>query len=369
MKKYCLLIVVVLLFTKSYSQDNNLNLIIGTYTTSCASKGIYVYNFNTQTADFSLKATSENVINPSYVSVSKDQKFVYSVNEYGDKSSVSAFGFNPESGALKFLNQQNSEGADPCYIINDEKNVIVATYSGGTISVFGKNADGSIAKNKQVITHAVEKTNSVEQVKAHVHMVQFSPDGKYLFATDLGTDYLYVYNYNPEAKSGVLDIKYLIKVKVGSGPRHLTFSQDGKYVYLIQELSGNVTVFEYNDGNLNFIQETSVISKKFKGKTSAADIHISPNGKFVYATNRGKANDITCFEIRKNGKLKKKTSTSTLGKGPRNFAIDPSGNFLLVAHQYTNNVVIFKMDKETGALTATGKEIALCAPVCLVFAQ
>lgn len=369
MTKICLFIIIVMLFAKGYPQDKNLNLLIGTYTTSCESKGIYVYNFNTETADFKLKSTSERVINPSYLSVSKDENFVYSVNEYGDKSTISAFEFHPENGSLKLLNQQSSEGADPCYIINDDKNVIVATYSGGTIAVFGKNADGSIAKNKQIITHTVEKTNSVEQVKAHVHMVQFSPDKKYVLATDLGTDLLTVYNYNPDSKSAVLKFVNSFRVKSGSGPRHLTFSNDGKYVYLIQEMDGSVIVFLYNDGNFKLIQETSVIQKKFKGKTSAADIHISPDGKFLYATNRGTANDISCFKIRKNGKLKRKSNTSTLGKGPRNFAIDPSGNFLLVAHQFTNNVVVFKINKETGTLTATGKEIALSAPVCLVFAK
>lgn len=366
MKTHCFLVIVLFSFFTCQAQDQNLNLIIGTYTNNCENKGMYVYDFNTQTADFKLKSTSENVINPSYLSVSKDSKFVYCVNENGDKSTVSAFEFHPESGNLKFLNQLSSEGADPCYIINDDKNVIVSTYSGGTISVFGKNTDGSIFKTKQSVEHKGSSINTKRQEKSHLHMVQFSPDKKYLFANDLGTDYIYVYNYRPESQR-VLDIQYAIKVKPGSGPRHLTFSRDGKFVYLIQELDGRITVFDYNNGNLRLVQEASVVQKKFKGETSAADIHISPDGRFLYATNRGTANDITCFEIRKNGKLKWKSNTNTLGKGPRNFTIDPSGNLLLVAHQYSNDVVIFKINKQTGALTATDKKIELCSPVCLVF--
>jgi 6-phosphogluconolactonase len=200
-------------------------------------------------------------------------------------------------------------------------------------------------------------------------MVQFSPDKKYLLATDLGTDLIHIYKYNPDSKSDVLEFLSFFKTKLKSGPRHLTFSPDGKFVYLVHEFSGSVSVFSFKNGNLKLTQETSLIQNKFKGETSAADIHISPDGRFLYATNRGSANDITCFKIRKNGKLKWKSNTSTLGKGPRNFVIDPLGNFLLVAHQYTNKVVVFKIDKETGGLTNTGKKLELCSPVCLIFAQ
>ena len=143
----------------------------------------------------------------------------------------------------------------------------------------------------------------------------------------------------------------------------------GNYVYLLQELDASLTTFKYSKGKLKKIAETSILAKDFKGTFSSADIHISPDGKFLYASNRGEANDISVFKISKNGKLKSKGQTSTLGKGPRNFVIDPTGNFFLVAHQYTNNVVIFKRDKLTGALTDTGKRIELCSPVCLVFTE
>jgi 6-phosphogluconolactonase len=200
-------------------------------------------------------------------------------------------------------------------------------------------------------------------------MVYFSPDKKFVLSNDLGNDKVYSYAYNPNAGSTVLELKDSISVKSGSGPRHLTFSKDGKFVYLLQELDGALTVFSYANGILKKIDETTILAKDFKGTFSSADIHISPDGKFLYASNRGEANNITIFKILKNGKLLLKGQTSTLGKGPRNFAIDPTGNFFLVAHQYTNDVVIFKRNKTTGALTDTGKKIALCSPVCLVFTR
>lgn len=350
-----------------YSQENSTNLIIGTYTNSCDSKGIYVYDFNTQTAEFKLKSTSERVINPSYLTVSEDSKYIYSVNENGSKSTVSSFAFTAKSGAMQLLHQQDARGADPCYIINDAKNVIVANYSGGSISVFGKGLDGNITPAKQVIQHKGKSINAQRQESSHVHMVQFTPDKQYVLANDLGTDYIYLYKYHPNAVDKVLEIKDSIAVKSGSGPRHLTFSKDGKLAYLLQELDGSLTVFQYKKRTLKKIQETQVVASDFKGQISAADIHVTPNGKFVYATNRGTANTISCFEIQKNGFLKLVETQSTLGQGPRNFTIDPTGKFLLVAHQYSNEVVIFNIDADTGKLTDSGKRIQLCAPVCLVF--
>jgi len=347
--------------------QNKMNLIIGTYTNSCESKGIYVYDFSTETADFKLKSSTERVTNPSYFTVTKDNQSIYSVNENGAESTISAFGFNPKTGSLNFINKQSSKGADPCYIINDGENIIAANYSGGTIAVFKKNANGSISAAKQVIPHYGKSKNEQRQESPHVHMVHFSPDKKRVFAVDLGTDKIYNYQYNPTSKTRILEIKDSIDVTPGSGPRHITFSPNGKFAYLLHELDGSLTVFSYEKETLSKIQETTVIAKDFRGEISAADIHITPDGQFLYATNRGTANEISCFEIQKDGKLKFKFTTATLGKGPRNFVIDPTGKFLLVAHQYTNTVVIFSINKKTGALTDSQKRIALCAPVCLVF--
>lgn len=369
MKKHYFKILFVLCITVMQAQKTKYNLLVGTYTNSCESKGIYVYDFNTETADFSYSNVSEATVNPSYLTVSADNKKVYSVNENGAESTVSAFNYVPKSGDLKFLNAEKTLGADPCYIINDEKNIITANYSGGSITVFTKNNDGSIGTIKQIVQNHGKGINVSRQEGAHVHMVQFSPDKKFVLATDLGADKVFSYAYNANSEAEPLQLVDSMFVTAGSGPRHFTFNNDGTYLYLLQELTGELTAYKYAQGKLKKTQVTSIISKGFKGKFTAAAIATSNDGKFLYATNRGEANTITTFEITKNGKLKSKGETSTLGEGPRSFVIDPSGNYLLVAHQYSNNVVIFKRDRTTGTLSDTGKRIELCAPVCLVFTE
>jgi 6-phosphogluconolactonase len=371
MKNIYSVLLSIFAFSVMQAQENKFNLLIGTYTNPCESKGIYVYDFDANTGDFSFKNATENIINPSYLSVSSDNKFVYSVNENSQKKNGTvSFKYDSKSGKLDKLNFQEAKAEGSCYIINDDKNVITANYSSGSISVFGKNSDGSLTEVKQVVQHFGKGINTKRQEKPHVHMVYFSPDKKYVLANDLGTDKVYVYQYNPNGGNEILKLKSTVSVNPGGGPRHLTFSKNGKFVYLLQELDGAVTVFSYSNGILKKVDEATVLSKEFKGTFfSAADIHISPDGKFLYATNRNEANDISIFKILKNGKLKFEGRTSTLGDGPRNFAIDPTGNFLLVAHQYTNNVVVFKRNKKTGLLTDTGKKIELCSPVCLVFTK
>lgn len=368
MKKGFIIAFLLLFFNSIQAQENKINLIIGTYTKSCVSKGIYVYEFDTATGDATYKNATENIINPSFLTVSKKNDFVYSVNEDGPKSTVSAFKYDSKRGKLDFLNKQDIQNPGPCYIINDDKTVITANYTGGSVAVFGKNKNGSLTALKQLDKHVGKGINPNRQEKSHVHMVQFSPNHQFVLATDLGTDRLYLYQYHPNAIKP-LELKDSISVKAGSGPRHFTFSKNGKKLYLLHELDGTLSVFNYTKGKLEWIQETTVVEEGFKESFTAADIHISPDEQFLYATNRKEANTISCFKILKDGKLELVSRISTLGDGPRNFAIDPTGNFLLVAHQYTNNVVVFKRDKATGLLSDTGKRIEMCSPVCLVFTK
>jgi 6-phosphogluconolactonase len=197
--------------------------------------------------------------------------------------------------------------------------------------------------------------------------VYFSPDKKFVFVNDLGADKLSVYNYNPAGGEKTLVFKESVALKAGSGPRHLAFSPSGIFVYVLGELDGSLTVFSYNNNKLEKVQETTVGSAIFGGKHGAADIHFSNDGKYLYTTNRGDANTISTFKVHANGMVNLVQQISTQGAAPRNFTIDPNDNFLLVANQNTNNIVIYKRDKATGFLTTTGKEIKLCQPVCLVF--
>lgn len=343
------------------------NLIVGTYTNACKSDGIYVYDFDVESLDYRLKSHTENVINPSYISLSSDKKSIYSVNENGTESTISAFHYVPKEGLLQFVNKVGSHGSDPCYIINDKTNVISANYTGGTISVFPKNADGSLAEAIQVIQHKGSGPNKKRQEASHLHMVYFTPDHQYLVANDLGTDKVYLYKYNVKGGEKTLVLKDEIKVKKGSGPRHLVFSPEGNFVYLLQELDGTLSVFEYQKDKLKLVQETTVAPNLFNGMNSAADIHLSQDGKFLYATNRGDANTISVFKVLANGTLEMIQQISAQGSAPRNFTLSPNDAYVLVANQNTNNVVIYSRDAVNGTLTDTGKRIEVCQPVCLVF--
>jgi 6-phosphogluconolactonase len=369
MKHFYSIILFVFSIASLQAQKNKLNLLVGTYTNSCESRGIYVFEFDSNNANIRLKKSSDSIVNPSYLSISKGSKFLYAVKENGAESTVSSFSFDAASGRMRIINSVDSKGADPCYLINDEKNVIVANYSGGNISVFGKNEDGSLTDAKQVVQHYGKSLNTERQEKPHVHMVSFSPDKKYVLSNDLGNDKIYVYNYNSSAKTEVLTLKDSVSVKAGSGPRHLTFSKNGKFVFVLNELNASLVTFKFTEGKLEQINETSILANDYKGTFSAADIHISLKGKFLYATNRGDANTISIFKVSKKGKLQSKGQVSTLGKGPRNFVIDPTGKFLLVAHQYSNDIVIFKINKRKGTLSDSKQKIEVCSPVCLIFSD
>jgi 6-phosphogluconolactonase len=373
MKKYIALFLTLNAFTNLVAQHKQLNpklnLIVGTYTTNCESDGIYIYSFDTKTGDFVFKKATSKTINPSYLSVSSNSAFIYAVNENGDESAVTAFSFNNDNKTIKLINTQDAKGVSPCYIVNDGVNILTANYSSGNLTVFAMNSDGSISEATQIIQHKGKSINQNRQTGPHAHMVTFTPDHKFVLANDLGTDKIYIYEYKPRSRGEILKLKDTVNVTAGSGPRHSVFSKNGKHLYLLQELTGTITSYNYKNGNLKIKQEVSVVDPKFAGEIGAADIHISPDGKFLYATNRGTANTISIFKILTDGSLAIVEHTSTLGQKPRNFTIDPTGNFLLVAHQDSNDIIIFKRDLKTGKLTDTGKKIEVCSPVCLVLTQ
>ena len=360
------LIILLNVFTAS-AQENY--LLIGTYT-SGKSEGIYVYTFNSTTGSFDYKSKIKSP-NPSFLAVAPGEKNVYAVYEEGKDQgggSVAAYSFNKTTGELGFINQEPTGGDHPCYVAVDKtgKWVTAANYTGGSISVLPVKTGGALEAASQLVQHSGSSINKERQEKAHVHCTFFSKDNKYLFTPDLGMDKLMIYSFND--KTGKLSpaTQPFVKTDDGSGPRHITFSPNNQYAYLMQELTGNVTAFKYNNGKLTAVQTISAATKDFKGFMGSADIHISDDGKFLYCSNRGDANTITIFKINSaTGKLTVAGYQSTLGIAPRNFSLDPSGNFLLVANQNSDNIVIFKRNKITGLLTDTGKKIEVGNPVCL----
>ncbi len=365
MKRIFLFHLLFALVQPFFAQLDIYNLLIGTYTNTGKSEGIYSYNVDLKNGIFTKKSVATGVSNPSYIAISDEKKFVYSVNESSNASAVSAFSFDILSGKLQLINTTLTKGAGPCYVSVTRNHVFTANYSGGSISVFGRKANGSITETLQFIQHVGKRINPTRQSVPHVHQVILTPDRKYLVANDLGTDKVTVYRYNSQSINEILVPHDSITVKPGSGPRHVTFSRDGKRLYLLQEMDGTISVLEMKEGKLRLLQETSVVRKEGM-ENGAADIHLSPDEKFLYATNRGNVNDISCFEVEKNGKLIFKQKVSTGGIGPRNFTITPDGKYILIANQRSDNIVVFKRDKITSILADTGKRIEVGAPVCLV---
>jgi len=365
MKRIATLLMITALTQPFYAQKESYRLLIGTYTNTGKSEGIYSYDVDMKTAVFTQKSVARGVSNPSYLAVTPDKKFVYSVNESDEGSAANAFSFEVKTARLTFINRSLTKSQGPCYISVTNKHVFTANYGGGSLSVFGRNRDGSLTDVLQKIQHTGNSVNAERQNKPHVHQVIVSPDKKYLIVNDLGTDKVTVYKYNPNSATDILIPRDTLSVKPGSGPRHATFSKDGKRLYVLHEIDGTLSALSMKNGKLSLIQETSVMRKNVAA--AAADIHLSPDGKYLYATNRAPSNDITCFSVAMDGKLEFKQQIPTGGNGPRNFAITPDGKYVFVGHQLTDNIVIFKRDQKTGLLSDTGKRIEVGAPVCLVF--
>ncbi|MBB6129916.1 lactonase family protein [Mucilaginibacter lappiensis] len=374
MKKIVLFVVLLLpLLTQAQSKQSKkkgpstYDLVIGTYTTG-TSKGISVYRFYAENGRLAYLSQIDNVVNPSYVTVSADNKFIYAVNEL-PKGEVSSFSFEAKTGKMQFINKQSSLGADPCYIAVDKarKNAFIANYSSGQVTVMPINKDGSLANGIQTVTSEGLGPNKERQEKPHAHMSILSPDEKYLLYNDLGTDKVNVFRFR-SGKSSPLTDPTSVSVTPGDGPRHLEFSADKKHAYLITEMGSNVHVFDYDNGKLNQKQTITLLPEGFKGQTAGAAIHISPNGKFLYASNRLETNEVIVYAInQETGELTFVQRQSSMGKNPRDFAIDPTGKFLLVANQNSDSIFVFRIDQTTGRISPTGFKLEIGNPVCLKF--
>lgn len=349
--------------------NQELTMLVGTYTAG-DSKGIYSFRFDEETGT-SIALSAVEVENPSYLVPSADGKFVYAVSEFNnEQAAANAFAFDKEKGTFKFLNSQKTNGEDPCYIITNGKNVVTANYSGGSISVFPIAKDGSLLPASDVIKFEGSGTDKERQEKSHLHCVRITPDGKYLLADNLGTDRIHKFTINPDANAENKE-SFLkegsptaFTVEAGSGPRHLTFAPNDNYAYLINELSGTVITFEYKDGNLKEIQ---TIAADTVGAKGSADIHISPDGKFLYASNRLKADGIAIFRINPDNGMLTKAGYQLTGIHPRNFIITPNGKYLLVACRDDNVILVYKRNADTGLLTDIHKDIKVDKPVCVKF--
>ena len=344
-------------------------MLVGTYT-SGSSAGIYVYRFDQETGTMEYISEAK-AVNPSYLAVSTDERFVYSVGESGREAVVYAFSFDKSAGQLTLLNSQPTNGAAPCYISVERAGrfVVTANYSGGNVSVFPLTTNGLLQPVAKVFEFKGTGPDTNRQDKPHLHCAVFSPDQRYLFAADLGSDQLHKFTTSSTAPFLATGNPEAYKLEPGSGPRHLTFHPNGRFAYLINELSGKVTVFHYSDGQLEPVQYITSDTSEGAGGKGSADIHVSPDGKFLYASNRANTNNIAIFSINDaDGKLTVVGHQPT-GRHPRNFIITPNGKFLLVANLNSNLIQVFEIDRKTGLLNEdTSKQITVIdKPVCLKF--
>ena len=328
---------------------------VGTYTDG-GSKGIYTYLFNQETGKSELLDSLE-LNNPSYLTISIDKRHLYAVSETdASQASLNIISLNGRGG-MRLQKTILTEGADPCYVAQNGSIALTANYSGGSMSVF------NLAK-MELITRFLGTTGGPDlsrQDTPHVHCACFTPDGKYVLATDFSADRILSFRIQGQR---VVANGVAADVSADSGPRHLTFSPNGRFAYLMSELSGKVTIFSYNQGQLEMLQE---ITSDSVGARGGADIHLSPDGKFLYSSNRLKAEGIAIFSVDSKTGMLARIGYQPTDAHPRQFNITPNGRYLLCCCRDSNKIQVFRRDSQTGLLTDTHQDIPLSMPVCVQF--
>ncbi|PHN41988.1 MULTISPECIES: lactonase family protein [Pseudomonas] len=358
-------------------------LLVGSYTAG-SSEGIYRLQFDSRTGQFQGKPVlAAKAANPSWLTVSKDQKRLFVVNENGPGQKdavgrVSSYAIDPKNHQLTLINQVQSLGNEPTHssVAADGRHLFVANYSvledpGGSLAILPVDATGKLSAPVQLSGHPASRVNPQRQASNHVHAVVSSPDGKYVFANDLGADKIFVYRYDPKANHELPLTPAdpaSVALPPGSGPRHLLFSADGKHAWLTTEMSAQVAVFDYADGKLTQTQLVDFAAGQPVSDKAGAALHASRDGKFLYVSNRGTANQIIVFGVDPvTAHLTELQRRSVEGDHPREFSLDPSGKFLLIANQKSNEIVVVERDPKTGLLGKTVQKLLIDAPSDLKF--
>jgi len=380
MKFHFLKLSIIILFTsvscgrnsgENTNKEMSLNTIYaGTYTkkeghVNGQAEGIYTLYQNPENGSLKFGATVAKIINPSFVKVSKDNKYLYAVSELGENDAASGFIYsykiNPDH-SLTETGKLSTEAYAPCHIAMDQTGefVFVSNYVGGVVVVYKKKADGSLEKR--------QKINLDNQESSNAHSVSISANNKHAYIADLGNDKIRIFDFDVEKGILTPNQQAFVALEKGAGPRHFTFSKDEKYAYSINELNSSISVFVLNEtGGVQLIQNISSLPEDFTDKNSAAEIQLHPSGKYLYASNRGD-NSIAAFRINENsGRLESIGYTSTQGQTPRNFALSPDGSYFYAANQDSNTISIFKVDPENGELIPHLEPLEVKTPVCIEF--
>lgn len=369
------LIFVAVLILPLRAAPRELLVYIGTYTRT-EEQGIHWLKLDLGSGELTAVGKLAGQKNPSFLAIHPNKKFLYAVNEIGNYNGekaggVSAYAIDSESGALTFLNQQSSKGGAPCHLAVDAtgRNVLVANYTGGSVASLPIARNGRLRKASAFVQHRGSSLLVPRQSAPHGHSINVSPGNKFAVAADLGLDKVLVYGF--DAKQGALKSAGFAKVAPGAGPRHFAFHPNGKFGYVINEITLTVTAFGWNEGQgrLNELQTITTLPEERAKGMSTAEVQVHPSGKFLYGSNRGH-NTIAVFAVDSaSGKLKAVQHQSTLGKTPRNFGIDPTGQFLIAANQSSGDIFTFRIDQATGKLTPTGHKIEIPMPVCVKFLE
>jgi 6-phosphogluconolactonase len=347
---------------------------VGTYT-GPKSEGIYAFDFDTATGAATAPALAAKTESPSFLALRPDGKTLYAANELAGAppagGTLSAFRIADEKGALRFLNKEATNGDHPCHLAIDRtgKWAIAANYSSGSVAILPLKDDGSLGGPASVLAHKGSSANQARQKEPHAHCVTFDARERFAFVCDLGIDRVVAYRFDPAKGSLAAEGAGGATLAPGSGPRHAAFSADGRFLYVLSELSLTVAVFSYaaDTGALAELQTISTLPGKVEEGYSAAEIALHPSGRFLYTSNRGN-DSIAVFVVDKaTGRLAALQHKPTGGKTPRSFALDPSGSFLLAANQGSDTITVFRVDWRTGTLAAMDNVIKVPSPVCVLF--
>ena len=357
--------------------DSKYLVFVGTYTVN-GSQGIYSYRFDSADGSLVPLGLAAESPNPSFLGADPQGRFLYAVNEVNEfngkpTGGVSAYEIDRRTGKLALLNQVSSMGAGPAHISLDQagRYVLVANYDGGSVATFPVLPDGRLGPSASFQQQSGSSSNKDRQEGPHAHAIVASQDNHFVLAADLGADKVFIYRFDAGKGTLLPNDPAFVQAEPGSGPRHLTFGSSGKFLYLANELTGSVTVYTYDPtlGTLAPKQTVPALPTDFHGYNTEAEILVDPSGKFLYVSNRGDAtNNITVFRIGNgDGKLEFLQRIPSGGKLPRNFAIDPTGRWLLAANQGSDNIQVFRVDKQTGRLSPTSQVSGIVSPVCLIF--
>jgi 6-phosphogluconolactonase len=349
---------------------------VGTYTRRGVSKGIYGYRFTPSTGDIVPLGLMAEAPHPSYLIVSPNQRFLYSTNEHENATdpgnTVTAYARDVKTGTLTLINKVSSKGMGPAHIAIDKtgKFLAVANFGSGSMAVFALHVDGSLGEATAFFQHTGTGGDPVRQAGPHAHCVLFSPDNRFLLVAEHGLDKIFVYKFNQSTGTLEPNDPPFYSVQPGWAPRHLAFHPNGKYLYVISEIGSKLSTYDYDaaHGTLKEVQTISALPAGFSGESRSAEVELDRAGKFLYGSNRGDNSIIVTAVNPKDGTLKPVEFVSTQGKTPRNFAIDPTGEYFFVGNQDSDTVVIFRVDQTTGKLTPTGKVLNDAAePSCVLF--